>query len=271
MFLTEPGIHPTAIVSQGAEIGEGTSIGAYSIIGPQVKLGRNNQVAAHVVIDGRTTLADDNTVYQFASVGAAPQDLKYRGELSTLALGNKNIIREYVTLQPGTSGGGMKTVIGDSNLFMANSHVGHDGILGNGNIIANSVALAGHVTLGNFCILGGLSAVHQFVRLGDYCLIGGGAMVVQDVPHYCVAQGDRAHLAGINGVGLIRRGFSKEDVQRIKLVYRKLFLGQGRMSERVTAMRAEFGEVASIAVLLDFVEHAARGVCAAGRGEAEES
>ena len=270
MFPAATGIHPSAIISEGAHIGEGAAIGPYVVIGPQVRIGKNVRIASHVVIEGLTVLGDDNTIYQFASVGAAPQDLKYRGEASTLTLGDKNIVREYVTLQPGTTGGGMKTVIGSGNLFMANSHVGHDGMIGNGNVIANSCALAGHVTIGSFCVLGGLAAVHQFVCVGDYCLLGGGAMATRDVPPYCIAQGDRARLAGINAVGLERRGFSKEDVQRIRQLYRAVFLGEGRFNEKVEAAKSEFAGFKPAEIFFDFIDKAPRGVCPAGRGDEGE-
>jgi UDP-N-acetylglucosamine acyltransferase len=156
-------IHSTAVVAPEAEIGDGCSVGPYSVIGPKVKLGNGCRVGSHVVIEGNTTIGDENQIFQFASVGAAPQDLKYHGEDSTLQIGSRNIIREYVTLQPGTEGGGMQTTIGDQNLFMACCHVGHDCRVGHRNVFANSAALAGHVTIGNGVIVGGLSGVHQFV------------------------------------------------------------------------------------------------------------
>ncbi|MCL4139356.1 UNVERIFIED_CONTAM: hypothetical protein GTU68_039304, partial [Idotea baltica] len=202
-------IHSTAIIHEGASLGEGTEVGPYSVIGSKVKLGKNNIIKSHVVIEGNTEIGDENTFFQFASVGAAPQDLKFHGEDSKLIIGNKNTIREYVTLQPGTEGGGMLTSIGDQNLFMASSHVGHDCKVGNANVIANSVALAGHVTIHDFVIMGGLSAVHQFVRIGDSSMISGGSMVIKDIPPFSIAQGDRASLVGINKIGLERRGFSK--------------------------------------------------------------
>ncbi|MCB0340336.1 MAG: acyl-ACP--UDP-N-acetylglucosamine O-acyltransferase, partial [Bdellovibrionales bacterium] len=156
-------VHPSAIIASGAVLGEGTSVGPYSIIGPNVVIGQNCQIGPHVVIEGFTTLGNDNRVFQFASVGSAPQDLKYKGEQSRLEIGSRNIIREYVTLQPGTAGGGMLSKIGDENLFMVSSHVGHDCRVGDKNVFANGVALAGHVQVGNGVILGGLSAIHQFV------------------------------------------------------------------------------------------------------------
>ncbi|MBX7136605.1 MAG: acyl-ACP--UDP-N-acetylglucosamine O-acyltransferase [Oligoflexia bacterium] len=253
-------IHPTAVISAGAIIGEGSSVGPYSVIGPEVVLGRNNRVGSHVVIEGITRIGDDNQIYQFASVGAAPQDLKYHGERSELRIGNKNLIREYVTLQPGTSGGRMATDIGDGNLFMACSHVGHDGVIGNGNVIANSVALAGHVEIGNYVTLGGLTGIHQFVRIGDYALLGAGSMVPLDIPPYCVAQGDRAGLTGINQIGLERRGYGAADVSAIKELFRSLFVAKGLFKEKLQSCQEQFSSNKAAKVFLDFVTSSKRGV-----------
>ena len=270
-------IHPTAIVDPSAKIGEGTKVGPYSIIGPNVVLGRDNNVGPHVVIDGRTTIGDGNTIFQFASVGAIPQDLKYRGEPSELIIGNRNIIRESVTLQPGTTGGGMITKIGDQNLFMANTHVGHDTFVGNRCVFANSAALAGHVVVGNGVIVGGLSGIHQFVRLGDVAMIGAGAMVSQDVPPYFMAQGDRAKIHGLNRVGLERNGGTREDFAAIRSLYRSVFIpstaaGSPRSTfkERLAAAKAEVGENPRAAQVIEFLESSERGVCAHhGTGDSE--
>jgi UDP-N-acetylglucosamine acyltransferase len=253
-------VHPTAVIAPGAVIGEGSSIGAYSVIGPDVRLGRNCRVGPHVVIEGHTELGDENIVYQFASVGSAPQDLKFKGEPSRLVIGSRNQIREYVTLQPGTSGGGMLTSIGSQNLFMACSHVGHDAHIGEQNIFANSSSLAGHVTVGSFVTIGGLCGIHQFVRLGDHCLLGAGSMVNKDVPPYCIAQGDRAGLAGINRIGLERRGFAHEEVTQLRVLYRHLFMGEGKFAERLEEARRRFSGMPHAAKLLQFVSESARGV-----------
>lgn len=252
-------IHPTAIVAESAIVGDGTSIGAYTVIGEHVRIGKNCRIGSHVVVEGHTTLGDENKIYQFASVGAEPQDLKFRGEASTLTVGNKNIIREYVTLQPGTEGGGMKTVIGDGNLFMASSHVGHDSIVGNGNILANSVALSGHVEVGNYVILGGMTGIHQFCKLGDFSFTGAGSMVAQDLPPYCMAQGDRAELIGLNLVGLKRHGFSADDVKELKALYRELFRGKGTMKDRVMMARDNYAQSQKALALVDFVASSERG------------
>jgi UDP-N-acetylglucosamine acyltransferase len=267
-------IHPTAIVSPGAQVGHNTTIGPYSVIGPNVKLGADNQIGAHVVIDGHTTLGSGNKVFPFAAVGTQPQDLKYHGEPSTLEIGDHNLIREYVTLQPGTEGGGMRTVIGNRNLFMANSHVGHDSFIGDENVFANSVGISGHVTIGNRVTIGGLAAVHQFVRLGDICFVGGGSMVVKDVPPYCIVQGDRAALVGLNKIGLERKGYTAEEVEKIKRIYRELFVRSksapgNTFKDRVAALLSEFQEFAAARAFLEFIVSSERGVCFPARGREE--
>jgi UDP-N-acetylglucosamine acyltransferase len=254
-------IHPTAIVAEGAVIGAGTTVGPYSIIGPNVLLGDNNTIASHVVIEGHTKIGSGNTFFQFSSIGSRPQDLKFKGEASTLEIGDGNLVREYVTIQPGTAGGGMRTTIGNSNLFMANSHIGHDAHIGNSNIFANSTALAGHITVGNFVNVGGLCGIHQFVRLGDFCLLGAGSMVSNDVPPFCIAQGDRARLAGVNTVGLERRGVSQEEVRAIRRLFKQLFLASGTLEQKLAQARADFASSGLALQMLDFIATSPRGVC----------
>lgn len=267
-----PAIHPTAIVDRSASLGEGTTVGPYSIIGPNVVLGRSNRVGPHVVIEGRTFIGDDNTFYQFASVGAAPQDLKYRGEPSELRIGNRNIIRENVTLQPGTAGGGMLTSIADQNLFMANTHVGHDSHVGSRCVIANGAALAGHVTVHDGVIIGGLSGIHQFVKLGSVAMIGAGAMVAQDIPPYCMAQGDRASIQGLNRVGLERNGGSREDLSVLREVYRLIFTPSGTeakskvFKDRVAQARELVGSNERGLAFVSFIESSQRGIAPHHRG-----
>jgi UDP-N-acetylglucosamine acyltransferase len=260
-------IHPTALVDPAAKIGPGTTIGAYSIIGPSVVIGRDNVIGPHVVIEGITKIGDGNRVFQFASVGAQPQDLKYRGEPSELIIGNKNIIRECATLQPGTTGGGMVTKVGDSNLFMANTHVGHDTIVGSRCVFANSCALAGHVTIGNGVIVGGLSGIHQFVKIGDVAMIGAGAMVSQDIPPYCIAQGDRATIHGLNRIGLERNGGTREDLSVLRKIYRTVFTPTSpevvgkTFKERVVVARTIAGSNQRAVEFVAFLEGSERGVC----------
>lgn len=256
-------IHETAIVSDGATLGDGCEIGPYSVIGPHVVLGPKCRVASHVVIEGNTRLGAENEVFQFASVGSKPQDLKYHGEASELVVGDRNIIREYVTLQPGTEGGGMLTKIGDQNLFMASVHVGHDSFVGDKNIFANSVALSGHVIVGNNVIVGGLSGVHQFARLGDFCFLGAGAMAAQDVPPYCTAHGNRAELIGLNVIGLKRAGWTSEQASTMRKVYREVLHGEGVMKARLASARDKFQDFTQAGLFLDFIAASERGVATA--------
>lgn len=259
-------IHSSAVVAPGAVIGEGCTVGPYTIIGPHVRLGSGNRIGPHVVLDGHTILGDENVVFQFASVGAPPQDLKYRGEPSTLTLGSRNIIREFVTLQPGTSGGGMRTVIGDDNLFMANCHVGHDSFIGNRNVFANSAAIAGHVTIRDKVTIGGLSGIHQFVVIGDQAIVGGGAMVAKDIPPYTMAQGDRARLIGLNKIGLERHGTTAEEIGRLKKLYREVFFGEGSLHERVQTLLERNLDFPPGRSFLEFIATSKRGVAAVRRG-----
>lgn len=255
-------IHPTAIVDDGAKIGEGTTVGAYSVIGASVVIGKDNQIGPHVVVQGNTRLGDGNKVSPFASIGGPPQDLKYRGENTILEIGNGNTIREYVTLQPGTVHGLGRTSIGDSNLFMACSHVAHDVVVGNNNIFANCASLAGHVNIGSNVILGGLTAVHQFVRLGDLCFLAGGSMVAKDVPPFCLVQGDTACLYGLNTVGLKRAGNSPESVLRLRKIYRQVFHFGAGFKKRVQELLELNADFELGQKLLQFLAvESRRGVC----------
>lgn len=267
--MSENLIHPTAIIADGATIGEGTRIGPYCVIGKHVILGSNNVVHSHVVLDGHTTIGSENQIYQFASVGAAPQDLKYRGEPSTLTIGDKNIIREYVTLQPGTEGGGMKTTIGDQNLFMVYCHVGHDCIIGSRNILANSATIAGHVEIGNATLLGGLVGVHQFVKIGDYSMVAAGSMVNKDIPPFLMCQGDRAALIGVHQIGLERNGFNDADIRGLKSAYRDIFLSrEGSFQERIAKIAGGDTDIElseHVSRLCTFIQESERGIAAIRR------
>ena len=253
-------VHPTAVVHPGARLHETVEVGPYSIIGEKVTIGAGTRVAPHVVIEGRTTIGERNRIFQFASVGAVPQDLKYAGEETKLVIGDENQIREFTTLHIGTAGGGGATRVGHRNLFMANSHLAHDCVVGNGCILVNSAALGGHVQVEDHVIISGLTAVHQFTRLGRHAFIAGGAMVVMDVPPYCMAQGDRAELVGLNAVGLERHGFGEERIARIKEAYRILFRSKLGLGEALAKLRAELGEHPEIAHLVDFVSSSKRGL-----------
>ena len=253
-------IHPTAIVEAGAQLHPSVEVGPYAVIGPRVKLGEGTTVGPHAVLVGDTTVGRRNRIFQFASVGAEPQDLKYAGEDTRLEIGDENLIREFTTLHKGTHGGGGVTRIGSKNLFMAYSHVAHDCQVGSGCVLANSVALAGHVEVGDGVVIGGLAGIHQFVRLGKHAFIAAGTIVVMDVPPYCLAQGDRAELAGLNKVGLTRHGYSEEQLRRIKDTYQVLFQNKLKLDDAVLKIRSEYGSHPEIAEFLDFVTQSKRGL-----------
>lgn len=233
-------IHPTAIIDLKADIASDAVIGPYCVIGPNVQLGKGVELKAHVVIDGRTRIGDNTVIYPFASIGTAPQDLKFGGEESRLVIGANNTIREHVTMQPGTEGGGMETIVGDNGLFMVGAHVAHDCRIGNNVIMANNATLGGHVTVGNYVLVGGLAAVHQFVRIGDYAVIGGMSGVESDVIPFGRVKGERATLAGLNLIGLERRGVDKAQVKILQKAYKSLFAGEGTMEERIEEVTASF-------------------------------
>ena len=253
-------IHPTAVVDKRAEIASSAEVGPFAVVGPKVKIGARSRVGPHAVIEGDTTLGEDNAVFQFASVGAIPQDLKYAGEPTRLVIGNRNQIREFATVHIGTAGGGGVTRIGNGCLLMANSHVAHDVQLGDDCILANSVALAGHVSVEDHVIFGGLSAVHQFTRIGRLAFVSGGAMVTQDVPPYVTVQGDRAEVVGINTVGLTRAHFDEHAQGRVKGAFKIVFRSKMGLREAVAQVKAEYGGNAEIDHFIAFLEGSQRGI-----------
>jgi len=253
-------VHPTAVIGPGAKLHPTVEVGPYAVIGGQVTIGAGTTVGPHAVIEGRTRLGERNKVFQFASVGAQPQDLKYAGEDSALEIGDENLIREFTTLHKGTTGGGGVTRIGNRNLFMAYSHVAHDCRVGDGCVLANAATLGGHVDVGNHVILGGLAAVHQFTRIGQHAFVAGGTMVVMDVPPFCTAQGDRAELVGVNSIGLARHGFSEDQIGRVKEAYRILFRSKLPLEDAVERLRTELGDQTEIQTLLAFVTSSHRGL-----------
>ncbi len=256
-----PRIHPTAQVARGAELAEDVEVGPYAVIGPHVRIGAGTRIGPHAVVEGRTTLGERCRVFQFASVGSVPQDLKYRGEPSTLDVGSDTTIREFVSINPGTAGGGMATRLGSGCLVMVNAHVGHDARIGDNVVVAPGVALGGHVVVEDYAIIGGLVGVHQFVRIGESALCAAGAMVTMDVPPYCVAAGDRARLRGVNTVGLRRRGFARETIVALRRGYRLLFHGGRLRGEAMAETERRLGHVAEVQRLLAFMRASARGVC----------
>lgn len=254
-------IHQTAVVDPKARLGKEVKVGPYCIVGEHVSLGDGVELKAHVVVDGRTTIGEATTIFPFASIGLQPQDLKYHGEPSELIIGSRNTIREHVTMNTGTEGGGMVTRIGDNCLFMVGSHVAHDCQLGNHIILANNATLAGHVVVGDFVILGGLSAVHQFVRIGHHAMIGGMSGVESDVIPYGQVSGDRAGLVGLNLVGLKRRGFERDTIQTLRSAYRLLFSPEGTLAERIEDVASRFDEDAVDEIVAFLKGSTSRAIC----------
>jgi UDP-N-acetylglucosamine acyltransferase len=248
-------IHPTAVVEDGAFIGEGCRIGPFCVVGPEVVLNDDCELKSHVAVVGRTTVGARTRIYPFASIGHAPQDLKFAGEPSTLSIGADCTIREGVTMNPGTAGGTMKTVVGDRCFFLANSHVAHDCVVGDDVVCSNNVMLAGHCKIQDFVIIGGGAGVHQFVRLGQHAFIGGMSAIENDVIPYGMAVGNRAHLAGLNIIGLRRRGFTREQIHDIRRAYRLLFADEGTLSERVNDVAGEFATHPFVHEILDFIRN----------------
>ena len=255
-------IHPTAIVDPKAEIGEGVEIGPCSIIQGDVVMGDGTRVGPHVFIGRGTRIGKECQIFQFASIGEGPQALIYKGEKTSLLIGDHNVIRECVTLNRGTVQGGGKTVIGNGNLFMAYSHVGHDCIIGNHVILANSAALAGHILLEDHSTIGGLSAVHQFCRVGTHAFVSGMTGIAQDIPPYMLASGNRARLFGLNTVGLKRFKFSETAVKALKKAYRILFRSSLTLEKALSQIRDdEISKVPEVQHLLQFIQETKRGIC----------
>ena len=253
-------IHATAIIHPGARLEEGVSVGPYAVIGDRVSIAAGTSVGPHAVIEGPTSIGRDNRIFQFASVGAVPQDLKFHGEETRLTIGDRNTIREFVTLHRGTEDGGGETLIGNDNLFMAYSHVAHDCKIGNHVILANCATLAGHVQIDDHAILGGLTAVHQFTRVGAHTMISGGSMVAQDIPPYTIAQGDRAKTVGINIVGLKRRGYSEAVLRSIKNAYKLIYRSDLRLEEALGRIDRELEASPELQLFIDFIRDSQRGI-----------
>lgn len=263
---TDSTIHPTAIIEEGAQIGAGCFIGPYCMVSKHVVLGENVTLKGHVVVDGRTTVGEGTTIYPFASIGTAPQDLKYAGEPSELIIGKNNVIREHATMNPGTKSGGMKTVVGDNCLFMMATHVAHDCILGDNVIMANNATLGGHVTVGDRVLIGGLAAVHQFVRIGAFAVIGGMSGVESDVIPYGRVKGERASLAGLNLVGLERGGFDKTQIRVIQKAFKAIFDGSGNLDDRIESVSKDNEGDDLVGKIVEFARARERfGLCQPGK------
>lgn len=255
-------IHPLSVVDPAAQLGANVVIGPFCTVGPHAVLGDGVELISHAAVAGRTTIGARSKVFPFASIGHQPQDLKFHGEPSTLEIGADCLIREGVTMNPGTEGGGMVTKVGDRCTFLANAHVAHDCIVGNDVIFSNNVMLAGHCSVGDFAIIGGGAAVHQFCRIGSHAFIGGMSAVENDVIPYGIAIGNRAHLAGLNIVGLKRRGFDRDVIHAIRRAYRLLFADEGTLQERMDDVENEFSAHATVHEIIDFIRQGGnRSVC----------
>lgn len=257
-------IHPTAIIHEGAQLHPSVTVGAYSIIGPHVSIGAGTCVGPHCVIEGHTSIGVDNHIFQFASLGAQPQDKKYAGEPTRLAIGNRNTIREFCTFNTGTSQDSGVTRIGDDNWIMAYVHIAHDCVVGNNTILANNATLAGHVHLGDWVILGGLTGVHQFVKIGAHAMAGFASRVAQDVPPFMMIEGNPLAVRGFNLEGLRRRGFTPERLKAVKQMHRLLYR-QGLTLEdamqAIAALLQEMPEAAQdIALMQSFLAASTRGI-----------
>jgi UDP-N-acetylglucosamine acyltransferase len=255
-------IHPTAIVDAKARIGSGVTIGPYCSVGPHVVLGDGVALLSHVIVTGHTTVGANTRIFPFASIGHQPQDLKYKGEPSRLEIGCNNVIREYVTMNPGTEGGGMVTRVGNNCLFMVGTHIAHDCQIGDHVILVNNATLGGHVRIDDWAIISALSAVHQFVRIGRHAMVGGMSGVENDVIPYGSVMGNRARLSGLNIVGLKRRNFSRDTIHALRNAYRLLFAQEGTMAERLQDVAELFKDNEPVMEIVRFIQaDSSRAIC----------
>jgi UDP-N-acetylglucosamine acyltransferase len=257
---TSDAVHPTAIVHPNAVLGENATIGPYCTVGEHVRIGRGVRLMSHVAVEGWTEIGEGCQFFPFSSVGTIPQDLKFQGEKSQLIIGKKNVFREFITLNRGTTEGGGVTRIGDNNFFMAYVHVAHDCQIGSHVVMANAATLAGHITIQDYSVVGGLVGVHQHVRIGRYAMVGGCSAVGMDVPPFTTAAGYRAKLYGLNLIGLRRHGFSHDRIAKLKKAYQILFQEKLPLKEAVKKVRGEVERSEDIDLLLTFIESSERGV-----------
>lgn len=253
-------IHPTAIVDSKADIDSNVDIGPYSIVEADVQIGSGTRIGPHVVIQSHVDIGPDCHIFQYASIGAVPQALKFEGEKTYVKIGRNTIIREFVTVSRGTKFGGGITEVGEENFLMAYAHIAHDCKTGRKVILANNATLAGHIIIGDFVTVGGLVAIHQFVRIGNYAYIGGKSAVVKDIPPYVIASGDRAKLHGLNSVGLKRQGFSQNTLSLLKKAYRIIFRIGLTLNEAIERVQAEVEQVPEVINLINFIKSSQRGV-----------
>ena len=257
--MSSKNIHPTAIVDPNAKLGENVKIGAYSIIGPEVTIGNGTIVESHVVIEGETIIGENNYIFSFASIGKEPQDLKFAGEKTRVVIGNNNKIREFVTIHRGTIDK-YETRIGNNTLVMAYVHIAHDCIIGDNCVLANAATFAGHVEVEDYAVVGGLTAVHQFTRVGRHAMIGGCSAVNQDVVPYMLSEGNKARAVYINIVGLQRRGFSEEQIKRLRELYKIIFKKKLKLKEALQTVEREYGQYEEAQNLINFIRKSKRGI-----------
>jgi UDP-N-acetylglucosamine acyltransferase len=253
-------IHPTAIIDSSANIESDVEIGPYSVIGKDVNIESGTTIGAHVTIDPFVSIGPNCRIFHHAAIGAIPQSLKFDGEKTFVKIGQGTIIREFVTIHRGTGFGGGLTEIGEENFLMAYTHIAHDCILGKNVVLANNATLGGHIIIGDHATLGGLVAIHQFVRIGDYAFVGGKSAVVKDIPPYTIANGDRAHLYGLNSVGLKRHGFSKQTVSLLKKTYRIIFRIGLTLNEAIERVGAEVEQIPEVVEFIEFIKSSQRGI-----------
>ena len=254
-------IHPTAIIASDAQLAEGVEVGPYSIIGDDVKIGKNTIIGPHTVIDNYTHIGEGCHIFQFCSIGAPPQDLKFGGEKTRVIIGNFNTIREFVTIHRATKADIGVTIIGDHNLIMAYVHVAHNCKLGNNIVMVNAAALAGHIHIEDHAIVGGLTGIHQFCRIGAHCIIGGASAVSKDVPPYTLAQGNHAKLFGLNLIGLKRRNFSEKTIKALKDAYRIIFRSDLLLEAALKKAQDEVENCHEVQHFIQFIKESERGVC----------
>jgi UDP-N-acetylglucosamine acyltransferase len=253
-------IDARAIVAADAELAPDVTVGPFSIIGPQVRIGARTVIGPHVVVNGPTTIGADNRIFQFASIGDAPQDKKYQGEPTRLTIGDRNVFRESCTINRGTTHDQGVTRIGSDNLFMAYSHVAHDCVVGNNTVFANCAALGGHVEVGDWVIVGGLSAVHQFVKIGAHAFLGGGSILSRDVPPYVMVAGNPAVPHAVNSEGLKRRGFTEDQIRNVRDAYRTLYRSELKLAEALERLGELAQTHSEVRVFVDFIHGSARGL-----------
>ena len=253
-------IHPSAVIDRRAELDSSVQVGPGAVIGAHVRIGPETMVGPYAVIEGETTIGAGNRIFQFASVGADPQDLKYQGEASRLEIGNYNRIREFTTIHRGTAGGGMVTRIGNHVLLMNYTHIAHDCQVGDHAIIANSTEIAGHCVVEEWVVTAGMCGVHQFSRVGAHAFVAAGSKIAQDVPPYAMVAGDRARLVGVNTTGLERRGFDSGIIMAIKSAFRTLFYGKLLRDEAIRQILDEYGHISEVRRLVEFILKSERGV-----------